>query len=149
MFSVCTVCFSPVCDDCAAKLLCHCEHKQGKQVWATLQEKLKLIDAHRGADSKGEGVAHASELLKALSEKTNYPPQFITPMSRSLLSTPELSWRNATAHVNCLALNSCFVVYRVVKGDKEELGKPASVADAVALLLPAIHALQCPPGPDA
>ena len=146
MISVCTVCFSPVCDICAAKLQCRCEHKQGKQIWDTLQEKLKLIDAHRGDDSKGEGVARASELLHTLSEKTNYPPQFITPMSRSLLSTPELSWRNATTHVNCLALNSCFVVYRVVKNDKEELGKPASVADAVALLLPAIHALQCPAG---
>lgn len=145
MINVCNVCFSPVCSQCAEQELCHCTHPQNKQVWTTLQSKLHMIDQNRSTDSKGEEVDHAKQLLLELKELTNYAPQFVTPLSRSLAGVPELSWRNASSCVNCICLRTCFVIYRVCNDEKEELGKYTSVEMTARELLPHIHALQCRP----
>lgn len=145
MIHVCGVCFSPVCSQCAEQELCHCTHPQNKQVWTTLQTKLHMIDQHRSADSKGEEVDRAKQLLLELKELTNYAPQFVTPLSRTLPGVPELSWRNASACVNCVCLCSRFVIYRVRNDEKEELGKFVSAEMTARELLPHIHALQCRP----
>lgn len=142
MIAVCQVCFSPVCDKCALLEQCHCDHKQNDAIWRVLASKLAMIDQHRTSTSAGEEVKRAHALLEALSKQTNYAPQFVTPMSQTQAGVPELSWRNASAVINCLSLLNKFVIYRVSQ-DKEIVATVSSVDEAVTCLLPCIHALQC------
>jgi len=142
MFAVCQVCFSPVCDKCALLEQCHCEHKQSDAIWRTLASKLVMIDQHGSQKKGGEEVKRAKALLEALAKETNYAPQFVTPLSQTLAGVPELSWRNPKTVVNCVSLNTKFVIYRVAQ-DKEIIATVSSVEEAVTCLLPCIHSLQC------
>jgi len=133
---VCFVCNSPVCQECADKGQCHCEHKQPDPLWSTLCKKTRLI-------GQGEESHRARRLLRALQQVTNYAPCWVTPLSETLKHVPELSWRNSTTCIYCTCFDTCYLVYRVTT-EKQDLGKAADEKEAVALLLPAIHALQCP-----
>lgn len=133
---VCPVCNSSVCQACAAEDRCHCEHKQADALWVTLRKKINYI-GHE------EESTRARRLLLALQKATNYAPFWITPLSEQLKHVPELSWRNPTTCVYCTCFKEYYVVYRVTT-DKQVLGKVTDEKEAVSLLLPIIHALQCP-----